>query len=149
VNESGWRDQILAPEELPLKYVAHTPCFRSEAGASGKDTRGMIQQLQIRESGVGAYRQAGSVVRRARGIDRACLEGAAGAGIAVSRHFVKCAGDVGFSSAKTYDLEVWLPRSSAYREISSMQHCESFPGEAPTGAMAKSGDRKPEFGGTP
>lgn len=119
------RDQILAPERLPLKYVAHTPCFRSEAGASGKDTRGMIRQHQFEKV------ELVQIVRPEA--SDAALEELTGHAEAVLRALelphravALCSGDVGFSSAKTYDLEVWLPSQKRYREISSCSNCESF-----------------------
>jgi len=119
------RDQILAPDKLPLKYVAHTPCFRSEAGASGKDTRGMIRQHQFEKV------ELVHIVRPDQSY--AALEELTGHAEKVLqalelpyRVISLCAGDVGFSSAKTYDLEVWLPSQQRYREISSCSNCESF-----------------------
>jgi len=119
------RDQILAPEKLPLKYVAHTPCFRSEAGASGKDTRGMIRQHQFEKV------ELVHIVRPDQSY--AALEELTGHAEKVLqalelpyRVISLCAGDVGFSSAKTYDLEIWLPSQRRYREISSCSNCESF-----------------------
>ena len=119
------RGQILVPELLPLKYVAHTPCFRSEAGASGKDTRGMIRQHQFEKV------ELVHIVRPDQSY--AALEELTGHAEAVLRalelpHRVVslCAGDVGFASTKTYDIEVWLPSQQRYREISSCSNCESF-----------------------
>ncbi len=119
------RDQIIAAEKLPLKFVAHTPCFRSEAGASGRDTRGMIRQHQFEkvelvqivkpEDSDAALEQ---LTAHAEGVLQA-LE-------LPYRVLALCAGDVGFSAAKTYDLEVWLPSQQKYREISSCSNCESF-----------------------
>jgi seryl-tRNA synthetase len=119
------RDQILPPGGLPLKLVAHTPCFRSEAGAAGKDTRGMIRQHQFDKV---------ELVHIVRPEDSyAALEELTGHAEAVLkalelpyRVLALCAGDVGFSAAKTYDLEVWLPSQQRYREISSCSNCESF-----------------------
>ena len=119
------RDQILAPEMLPLKYVAHTPCFRSEAGAAGKDTRGMIRQHQFEKVELvhmvrpdQSYAALEELTSHAEAVLRA-LD-------LPYRVISLCAGDVGFSSAKTYDLEVWLPSQQRYREISSCSNCESF-----------------------
>lgn len=119
------RDQILGEETLPLKYVAHTPCFRSEAGAAGKDTRGMIRQHQFEKV------ELVHIVRPDRSYE--ALEQLTSHAEAVLqalelpyRVIALCAGDVGFSSAKTYDLEVWLPSQQRYREISSCSNCESF-----------------------
>ncbi len=119
------RDQILAGERLPLKFVAHTPCFRSEAGAAGRDTRGMIRQHQFDKV---------ELVQIVRPQDSyAALEELTGHAEAVLRALqlpyrtlALCAGDTGPSSAKTYDLEVWLPSQKRYREISSCSNCESF-----------------------
>jgi seryl-tRNA synthetase len=119
------RDQIVASEALPLKFVAHTPCFRSEAGASGKDTRGMIRQHQFEKV------ELVHIVRPDQSY--AALEELTGHAEAVLkalelpyRVMALCAGDTSPSSAKTYDLEVWLPSQQRYREISSCSNCESF-----------------------
>ncbi|MDP9082554.1 MAG: serine--tRNA ligase [Pseudomonadota bacterium] len=119
------RDQILAPDALPLKLVAHTPCFRSEAGAAGKDTRGMIRQHQFDKV------EMVHIVRPADSLG--ALEELTSHAEAVLkalelpfRVLTLCAGDTGFSAAKTYDLEVWLPSQQRYREISSCSNCESF-----------------------
>jgi seryl-tRNA synthetase len=119
------RDQILAPEGLPRKLVAHSPCFRSEAGAAGKDTRGMIRQHQFDKV------ELVHIVRPEESY--AALEELTGHAEAVLqalelpyRVLALCAGDTGPSSAKTYDLEVWLPSQQRYREISSCSNCESF-----------------------
>ena len=119
------RDQILGGEGLPLKLVAHSPCFRSEAGAAGKDTRGMIRQHQFDKV---------ELVHIVRPEDSyLALEELTGNAEAVLqalglpyRVLALCAGDTGPSSAKTYDLEVWLPSQQRYREISSCSNCESF-----------------------
>jgi len=119
------RDQILAAEDLPKKMVAHSPCFRSEAGAAGKDTRGMIRQHQFDKV------ELVHIVRPEESY--AALEQMTGHAEAVLnalelpyRVIALCAGDVGFAGAKTYDLEVWLPSQGKYREISSCSNCESF-----------------------
>jgi seryl-tRNA synthetase len=119
------RDQILPPERLPLKFVAHTPCFRSEAGAAGKDTRGMIRQHQFDKVEMvqivrpeNSYATLEQMTGHAEDVLKA-LE-------LPYRVVLLCAGDTGASSAKTYDLEVWLPSQKRYREISSCSNCESF-----------------------
>jgi len=119
------RDQILAPERLPLKFAAHTPCFRSEAGAAGKDTRGMIRQHQFDKVEMvqivrpeNSYATLEEMTGHAEDVLKA-LE-------LPYRVVSLCAGDTGASSAKTYDLEVWLPSQKRYREISSCSNCESF-----------------------
>jgi seryl-tRNA synthetase len=119
------RDQILDAAVLPLKYVAHTPCFRSEAGAAGRDTRGMIRQHQFDKV---------ELVHIVRPEDSyAALEALTLHAAAVLealalpyRVLALCGGDIGFAAAKTYDLEVWLPSQQQYREISSCSNCESF-----------------------
>ena len=119
------RDQIVDAAALPMKYVAHTPCFRSEAGAAGKDTRGMIRQHQFEKV---------ELVQMVRPEDSyAALEELTGHAEAVLkalglpyRVVALCAGDVGFGSAKTYDLEVWLPSQQRYREISSCSNFEAY-----------------------
>ena len=119
------RDQILAPETLPLKFAAHTPCFRSEAGAAGKDTRGMIRQHQFEKVELvhivkpeDSYVALEELTSHAEAVLKA-LE-------LPYRVIALCAGDTGFGAAKTYDLEVWLPSQQRYREISSCSNCESF-----------------------
>jgi seryl-tRNA synthetase len=119
------RDQILPPEGLPLKLVAHSPCFRSEAGAAGKDTRGMIRQHQFDKV------ELVHIVRPEQSY--AALEELTSHAEAVLkalelpyRVLALCAGDTSPSSAKTFDLEVWLPSQQRYREISSCSNCESF-----------------------
>ena len=119
------RGEILPAEALPLKYVAHTPCFRSEAGAAGKDTRGMIRNHQFDKV------ELVHIVRPAESY--AALEELTANAEAVLqrlgipyRRVALCAGDVGFGSAKTYDIEVWLPSQQRYREISSCSNCAAF-----------------------
>jgi len=119
------RDQILPPERLPVKLVAHTPCFRSEAGAAGKDTRGMIRQHQFDKVELvqivrpeNSYAALEELTGHAENVLKA-LE-------LPYRVLSLCAGDTGPSSAKTYDLEVWLPSQKRYREISSCSNCEAF-----------------------
>jgi seryl-tRNA synthetase len=119
------RDAIVDAKELPLKFVAHTPCFRSEAGAAGKDTRGLIRQHQFEKV------ELVHIVKPADSY--AALEELTGHAEQVLRKLglpyrtmALCAGDVGFASAKTYDIEVWLPAQNRYREISSCSNCEAF-----------------------
>jgi seryl-tRNA synthetase len=119
------REQILSAEQLPMRYVAHTPCFRSEAGAAGKDTRGMIRQHQFDKV------ELVHVVKPADSY--AALEQLTAHAEEVLKRLelpyrvlALCAGDIGFGSSKTYDLEVWLPGQGKYREISSCSNCEAF-----------------------
>ena len=119
------RDVIVEDNYMPRKYVAHTPCFRSEAGSYGKDTRGMIRQHQFEKV------ELVQIVRPNESYD--ALEELTGhaanilEALKLPYQVVNlCSGDVGFSSAKTYDLEVWLPGQNAYREISSCSNFEAF-----------------------
>ncbi len=119
------RERILEANELPLRLTAHTPCFRSEAGSYGQDTRGMIRQHQFEKV---------ELVHIVKPDDSyATLETLTGHAEAILRRLglayrvmALCSGDVGFGSAKTYDLEVWLPGQGRYREISSCSNCEAF-----------------------
>ncbi len=119
------RDEIISDEQLPLRYTAHTPCFRSEAGSYGRDTRGMIRQHQFEKV------ELVQMVRPSESYD--ALEALTGHAETILqklglpyRKMALCAGDMGFSAAKTYDLEVWLPGQQAYREISSCSNFEDF-----------------------
>ena len=119
------REQIVPAEALPLKYVAQTPCFRSEAGAAGRDTRGMIRQHQFEKVELvqmvrpaESYQALEALVSHAEEVLRRLK--------LPYRVMALCAGDVGPSSARTYDLEVWLPSQGKYREISSCSNCEAF-----------------------
>jgi seryl-tRNA synthetase len=119
------RDAIFDAAQLPLKYTAHTPCFRSEAGSYGQDTRGMIRQHQFEKV---------ELVHLAAADDSArALEELTGHAESILQRLelpyrvvALCSGDVGFGSAKTYDLEVWLPGQGRYREISSCSNCRDF-----------------------
>jgi seryl-tRNA synthetase len=119
------RDEIVPIERLPLKFVCHSPCFRSEAGSYGKDTRGMIRQHQFDKVELvriahpsQSYQELEELTGHAETILKKL-------GLSY-RVMALCTGDMGFSSAKTYDLEVWLPGQNAYREISSCSNFESF-----------------------
>ena len=119
------REAILAEEELPLRFTALTPCFRSEAGAAGRDTRGLIRQHQFDKV------EMVSIVHPDRSDEEhermtACAEGVLDALGLAYRRMLLCTGDMGFSAARTYDLEVWLPGQDRYREISSCSTCTDF-----------------------
>jgi seryl-tRNA synthetase len=119
------RDRIVEARELPLKLVAHTPCFRSEAGAAGRDTRGMIRQHQfdkVELVQIVCPTESYAALEALRGHAEQVLERLE----LPYRTMALCGGDVGFASAKTYDLEVWLPSQGRYREISSCSNCEAF-----------------------
>ena len=119
------RDEILALDQLPLKMTAHTPCFRSEAGSYGRDTRGMIRQHQFDKVEMvqvvhpdTSYQVLEEMVGHAEAIlQRLGLP---------YRVMSLCTGDMGFGATKTFDLEVWLPAQNTYREISSLSNCEAF-----------------------
>lgn len=118
-------DKIIPYDQLPLKFVAHTPCFRSEAGSYGKDTRGLIRQHQFDKVELvhivhphHSYEALEQLVSHAETILQK-LE-------LPYRVMALCTGDMGFSAAKTYDIEVWLPAQNTYREISSCSNCEAF-----------------------
>ena len=113
-----YRDEVLAAESLPLRHCAFTPCFRSEAGSYGKDTKGIIRQHQFHKVELvtfAAAEQAEAELERLTENAEAILEAL---GLPY-RRVLLCTGDMGFSSQKTYDLEVWLPSQDTYREISS------------------------------
>jgi seryl-tRNA synthetase len=119
------RDEIVALESLPIKLTAHTPCFRSEAGSYGRDTKGMIRQHQFDKVEMvqivhpeNSYQALEEMVSHAENVLQA-LE-------LPYRVVSLCTGDMGFGAAKTYDLEVWLPAQDTYREISSVSNCEAF-----------------------
>ena len=119
------RDEIVALADLPIKMTAHTPCFRSEAGSYGRDTRGMIRQHQfdkVEMVQVVHPEQSYEVLEQMVGHAEAILQGL---GLPY-RVMSLCTGDMGFGAAKTYDLEVWLPAQNTYREISSLSNCEAF-----------------------
>jgi seryl-tRNA synthetase len=119
------REQVLSVEQLPIKLTAHSPCFRSEAGSAGRDTRGMIRQHQ--------FDKVEMVQITSAEASDAALEQMVGHAEAILqklelpyRVVLLCTGDMGFGAARTYDLEVWLPAQDTYREISSCSNCEAF-----------------------
>lgn len=119
------RDEIVAEADLPLQFTAHTPCFRSEAGSYGRDTRGMIRQHQFDKV------EMVQVTHPDKSYE--ALEAMTGHAEAILqklglpyRVMLLCTGDMGFGASKTYDLEVWLPAQNTYREISSVSNCEAF-----------------------
>jgi seryl-tRNA synthetase len=138
------RDEILAAESLPLRYTACTPCFRAEAGAAGRDTRGIIRQHQFEKVEI--------VMLTAPEDSSAALETLTGHAEEVLRRLEipyrvvsLCTGDLGFASAKSYDIEVWLPGQNAYREISSCSNCESFQARRASIRFRRAAGQKPEF----
>jgi len=139
--------EILDGSRLPIKMTAYTPCFRSEAGSYGKDTRGLIRQHQFDKVELvkitepeGSYDELESLTRDAETV----LEDL---GLAY-RRVALSTGDLGFSSAKTYDIEVWLPSQNTYREISSCSNCESFQARRAGIRFRRDQKSKPEFAHT-
>jgi len=119
------RDSVLAADTLPIKLTAHSPCFRSEAGSAGRDTRGMIRQHQFDKVEMVQIVHPDTsyeALEEMRGHAEAVLQKL---GLPY-RVVTLCSGDMGFGSTKTYDLEVWLPAQNTYREISSVSNCEAF-----------------------
>ena len=119
------RDEILTAEELPKKYVAFTPCFRSEAGSYGKDVRGLIRQHQFHKVELVKLTTAESSMDELEGMVQDAEEVLKRLGLPY-RVVALSTGDMGFAAAKTYDIEVWLPGQQAYREISSCSNCTDF-----------------------
>jgi len=139
------KDEILAGEALPLQYTAHTPCFRKEAGAAGKDTRGLIRQHQFEKVELvwltlpeRSFEDLDRLTGHAEGLLREL-------GLA-HRTMLLCSGDVGFNAAKTFDLEVWLPSDGGgYREISSCSNCTDFQARRSNMRFRREPKAKPEF----
>ncbi len=118
-------DSIIPTEQLPIKLTGHTPCFRSEAGSAGRDTRGMIRQHQfdkVEMVQITTPEQSGAALDEMVGHAEAVLQKLE----LPYRVMALCTGDMGFGAARTYDLEVWLPAQNTYREISSVSNCEAF-----------------------
>ncbi len=137
-------DEILDAEALPLRYTAWTPCFRSEAGAAGKDTKGMIRQHQFSKVElVSITRPEQSEAEHER--MTACAEAVMQRLELPYRVIVLCSGDTGFQARKTYDLEVWLPGQGRYREISSCSNCGDFQARRMRARFRPKGERQTEF----
>ena len=141
------REQILVAEDLPLRYTAYTPCFRSEAGSAGRDTRGMIRQHQFSKV------ELVSIVMPEDGEDELermtnCAETILQKLDLPYRVMLLCTGDMGFSARKTYDLEVWLPGQDSYREISSCSLCGDFQSRRMKTRYRHKGDKQTHFANT-
>ena len=137
------RGEIVAAERLPLRFTALTPCFRSEAGSAGRDTRGMLRQHQFNKVEMVSITDAESSVaehERMTGCAEAVLKRL---GLPF-RTVVLCSGDMGFGARRTYDIEVWLPGQNAYREISSCSVCGDFQARR-MNARYRVGDGRPQF----
>ena len=138
------REQILAEAALPIRMTALTPCFRSEAGAAGRDTRGFIRQHQFEKVElVSITRPEDSEAEHER--MTACAEGVLQALELPYRKVLLCTGDMGFTARKTYDLEVWLPGQGAYREISSCSNCGDFQARRMNARYRPEGQKGTEF----
>ncbi len=138
------RERILSGDELPLRFAALTPCFRSEAGAAGRDTRGLIRQHQFEKVelvSIAAPDQSEAEHERMTGCAEAILDRL---GLAY-RRMLLCTGDMGFTARKTYDLEVWLPGAGQYREISSCSNCGDFQGRRMNARFKREGDKATTF----
>lgn len=138
------RDQILEADQLPLKFVTHSPCFRSEAGSYGKDTRGMIRQHQFQKVELvqivrpeESYNVLEEMTKQAEKVLQ-LLE-------LPYRVIALCSADTGFASSKTYDIEVWLPGQNKYREISSCSNCEDFQARRMMARYKPTLTSKPEY----
>ncbi len=138
------REEVIPGENLPLNYTAYTPCFRSEAGSYGKDTKGIIRQHQFDKVELirfvrpeNSYAELEQLVQQAEKVLQ-LLE-------LPYRIVVLCTGDLGFSAAKTYDLEVWLPGQNKYREISSCSNCEDFQARRANIRFKDKGEKNPNI----
>jgi seryl-tRNA synthetase len=136
--------ELLEREQLPIKYVGYTPCFRSEAGSHGKDVRGLIRQHQFNKVEMvkftepeRSYDELESMVQNAEEVLKRL-------GLPY-RVIELCTGDMGFQSAKTYDLEVWVPGQNTYREISSCSNCEDFQARRANIRYRKDSKSRPKF----
>jgi len=136
--------EILDETKLPLRFTAHTPCFRSEAGAAGKDTRGMIRQHQFSKVelvSITTPEQSEAEHERMTGCAEEVLKRL---GLPY-RVMLLCAGDTGFSARKTYDIEVWLPGQNTFREISSCSNCGDFQARRMKARFKRAGAKETEF----
>lgn len=136
--------RIFEEKDLPIRLCAYTPCFRSEAGSAGKDTRGMLRQHQFKKVEMvcmTAPNQSNVEHERMAAIEEEILQKL---GLPY-RKMVLCSGDTGISSSKTYDMEVWLPGQNTYREISSCSNCTDYQARRMKGRYRPTGSKKPEF----
>ena len=120
-----FRDEIIKKEDLPLKLTAYTPCFRKEAGSAGRDTRGIIRQHQFDKVELVSITTPDQSEKVFNEMVNCASDLLTSLGLP-HRHVILCAGDMGFSAAKTVDLEVWLPGQGKYREISSISNTRDF-----------------------
>ena len=139
------RGEILDGRELPLRYTAYTPCFRSEAGLVRRRRARTDSAASVRQGGARQVHDAGTVLRRARSADAQRRDGPAAAGAFRIGRSLLCTGDMGFAAAKTYDIEVWLPSQKTYREISSCSNTEAFQARRANIRFRRDGTGKAEF----
>jgi len=139
-----YREEILDASQLPMKFVAYTPCFRSEAGSYGKDTRGVIRQHQFEKVELVKYALPENSYDELESLTRDAETILQRLGIHY-RVVALSTGDLGFSNAKTYDIEVWLPSQNAFREISSCSNYEAFQARRANIRFRRAGGSKPEF----
>ncbi|GGH01449.1 serine--tRNA ligase [Glycocaulis albus] len=138
------RDAIHAESAFPMRLTAHTPCFRSEAGAAGRDTRGLMRMHQfykVELVSIVKPEESEEELERMTG----CAEAVLRALELPYRVMLLCAGDMGFGARKTYDLEVWLPSQNTYREISSCSNCGDFQARRMEARFKREGEKKPEY----
>jgi len=141
-----YRDETLDGDSLPIRYCAFTPCFRSEAGSHGRDVRGIIRQHQFQKVELVNFARPDQSYAELENLTRSAEQVLEKLGLPY-RRMALCTGDMGFSSAKTYDLEVWMPGQDAYREISSCSNFESFQARR-AGIRCKMAKGKSEFAHT-
>jgi seryl-tRNA synthetase len=134
------RDEILDEDDLPIKYTAYTPCFRREAGSYGKDTRGLIRQHQFDKVELVKFAHPDTSYDELEALTNNAEEILKRLGLAY-RVITLCTADIGFSAAKTYDIEVWLPGQSTYREISSCSNFEDFQARRASIRFKKKGEK--------
>ncbi|OPZ60933.1 MAG: Serine--tRNA ligase [Deltaproteobacteria bacterium ADurb.Bin510] len=139
-----YRDDMLEEARLPIKFVAYTPCFRREAGSYGKDTRGLIRQHQFNKVELVRFAKPEESYQNLEELTANAEEILKRLNLPY-RVVSLCTGDLGFSSAKTYDLEVWLPSQNCYREISSCSNFEDFQARRGNIRYRPEGGKKPEF----
>jgi seryl-tRNA synthetase len=141
------RGEILDGRQLPIRYTAYTPCFRSEAGSYGADVRGLIRQHQFDKVELMAFTTPEESFAELERLT-ACAEEVLKRLELPFRTMLLCSGDMGFASAKTYDIEVWLPGQNTYREISSCSNTEAFQARRANVKYRPQGTGKPEFAHT-
>lgn len=138
------REEILSQEKLPLRFTALTPCFRSEAGSAGRDTRGMLRQHQFMKCELVSITDAESSIEEHERMTACAEEVLKRLGLHY-RVVTLCTGDMGFGARKTYDIEVWLPGQDTYREISSCSVCGDFQGRRMNARYRSKDDKTPKF----